>query len=73
MSMLEYGVIVVIGKMRDNQHKVAVSIKVHSKHDEPKYTSTDVNQLEKKVDKISLGLSVFLFALYNIVYWKHYL
>jgi len=73
MSMLEYGVIVVISKMRLNQHKVAISTKVHSKHNESKSTSTDGNQLEKKVDKISLGLSVVLFALFNIVYWKYYL
>jgi hypothetical protein len=75
-AMLEYGFIVLLSRMKHNKNEVKISTKVHSKFNrELKSKSHEKieNQLEKKVDKISLGLSVFLFALYNIIYWRYHL
>ncbi len=67
MAMLEYGIVVVLNRMRNANHQ---EVKVHSKSN--KSTIMVDNKFEKNLDKISLGLSVFFFALYNIVYWKCY-
>ncbi len=67
MSMLEYGIVVVLSRMRNANHQ---EVKVHSKSN--KSTAVVANKFEKNLDRISLGLSVFCFALYNTVYWKYY-
>ncbi len=70
-AMIEYGIIVVVvNKTRPSFHEFKIFTQVHPKPEES--TKMDVNQFEAKVDKISLGLSVFLFALYNIGYWIFY-
>jgi hypothetical protein len=68
--MLEYGIVIVLNRMRHNQNDVKIFPKVHSKHQKP--AKMNGNQFEKKLDKITLGLLVFLFTLYNIGYWRYY-
>jgi len=68
--MLEYGIVVILNRMGPNLHEVKILNKVHSKIES---TKIDIHQLEKRVDKICLGLLIFLFALYNIGYWIYYL
>jgi len=74
-TMLEYGFLVLLSRMKHKKNEDKISNKVHSKYNlklKSESNEMDENQLEKMVDKISLGLSVFLFALYNIIYWRYH-